>query len=161
MNIFLTTMVIIMFVIVPMLKLNEKKHIEKMTKDNIMLEIKEDVNIKNSFVYIIIGLIILFCLPIGEHGLYMTFLKVMTVIGLYFMEEEMRTRYYLGNKGIYEIKRFKNKSLMNLRRLSQNEVFRISAVPNKDLIYRIYFHTQTQQAATTKDIRAGRQGATS
>lgn len=153
MGVFLTALVFIMFVLIPMVKMNEKKYIERKTRDEIILEVKADTNIKKSLPYLIIGFVVLFCLPIGEHGLFITFMKIMTILGLYFTEEELRTKFYMGNNGIYEIHRFKNGSLMSLKRVMSDEIFRITPVANKDLNYKIHYHKLDQKDERTVNIR--------
>lgn len=152
MSVFLTVAVLIMFVLVPILKLNEKKYIERITKDAINLEIKEDTKLKTSVIYIVLGVLVVFCTPFGQQGLLVGILKILTVVGLYFMEEEMRTRYYLGEKGIYEITRFKGK-LMNLRRVRNDEILKVTPVKDRELIYKIHFQETNQNKNQSINIR--------
>lgn len=151
-SILMTILVLLMFGGIPLLHFLEKRTIRKQTGEKILIEVKEKTKKMKVALYIVFAALVLFVLRAEEVTFYLGTLKVMFIVGVYFMEAKMKTRLYLTEKGIYMVERLRNKQFIHMVKFKKGQVYKIDLVPNLKGVYRLYF-SGTDQYATTLDIK--------
>jgi hypothetical protein len=139
-NFFMSIMVLLLIIGIPLLKRTERSMIKKGTGETIQIEIKEKTNKLKVFMYILVAIVVLFVLKTEEVTLYLATMKLFFIVGLYFAEESLKTKIYLTNKGLYLVGRLKEKRLISMKQFSKSQLYRIDHMPKHKGVYRLYFN---------------------
>lgn len=151
MNFIMSIIIVSLLVGVPLLKFIEKETIKRNTGENILIEIKEKTYKRKLMFYILFAIILLFVIRTEEVTLYLAVMKILFIVGLYFAEEQLKTRIYVTNQSVYMVTRFRKKQFIRLQRFKKSQLYRIDLVPNQAGIYRLYFNG-AKNYLTTLDV---------
>lgn len=133
----------IFFLGVPFLKHLERKAATKNKDEVVFLELKEKTTRLRIASYIVFVGIIIFAIRPVEVDLYLALTKILFILGLYSIENMMRTKFYVTNEKVYYTTRFKKKAFIKVTSFKSNEIFRIDS-QNKKGHFKMFYYDEKQ-----------------